>query len=909
MFKRTAISAAVVTTLLTAVSANAQDTQRIEITGSSIKRIDAEGALPVQVLRREDIERTGATSAADLLQKLPAAQGSVSQAASVGGETGGFVGISLRGLGEQRTLVLLNGKRITQFGGQAISGFAGAVDLNAIPLAAVERVEVLTDGASALYGTDAIAGVVNFITRKDLTEGDASFGVSYPKDGAKETRISITKGFGDIDKDGFNVMISGSADKRTKLAAVDRDYTASALQVFSHNGKRYQINSGSPSPIPANVVIPALRDAAGNTIRPAETVSPYFVQNGVCPDKTFKFGDRACYYDYLQDLEIYPEQERKNVLLQGRLKVTESATLTGEFLYANSKQTSRIAPVPGSIPTNASQLPVPLLASDGSPVTGPLTARYRVFDLGQRTAINESDLYHTALTLDGAMAGWDYSVSYVHSVSKSKISNMGYPEQSELFSVLGSGLINPFVGPGQQSEAGLTALRNTLRNGYYNGGEASIDWVGVRASREVGTLPGGPMSLGAGVNYQIERNNNAPSDLAQGISGTRFGDEAAVVPYDLSRKSAGAFLELVAPVAKTLELSGALRYDKYQGVGDTTNAKLAARWTVANNFLLRSSLGTGFRAPTLAQSKSPEQSFGVTADQYDCTAALSTLATQLGGICRPDGDQYDVFAGGTPGLKPEKSKQFTAGFRFEPNRDLSFGADYWFIAIRDAFGQISEAQYFENPQRYAELFRIKQAATGENYLAIFQGNQNLGKSYTSGIDFDATGRVATPIGRLTLQGNATYLLRNDYQLLRNGEYYSSLGRYGEDTTVAFRWQGRLAASLVTSDAWAHTLAMNFKSGYHDSEQEAEEIDSTGATTGDTAVIKRKVRSHYTFDWQTNWRINKAFTAQFGILNIFDRDPPFSIVTGGVNKGQMRGYDDRYYDPRGRTFYVNASYKF
>lgn len=908
MFKRTAINSAIVLAL-SAGSAVGQEAQRVEITGSSIKRIDAEGALPVHVLRREEIQRTGATSAADLLQMLPAAQGSISQAASVGGETGGYVGISLRGLNEQRTLVLLNGKRITQFGGQTITGSGAAVDLNAIPLAAVERVELLTDGASALYGTDAIAGVVNFITRKDSTEGDATFGLSFPKGGARETRTSITKGFGDIEKDGFNVLISGGADKRTKLAAVDREYTASALQVFSNKGKRYHINSGSPSSIPANVIIPALRAADGSTVRPAEIVSPYFVQNGSCPEKSFQFGERACYYDYLQDVEIYPEQERKNLLLQGRLKVNERTAVTGEFLYANSKQTSRIAPVPGPIPTDAALVPVPLLASDGSLVTGPLSARYRISDLGPRTSINESDLYHTAVTLDGTVSGWDYSASYVHSVSKSKISNKGYPEQNELFGVLRSGLIDPFVGPGQQSEAGLTALRSTLRDGFYKGGEASIDWVGIRASRELTTLPGGPLSLGTGVNYQIERNSSSPSILAQGVSEIRFGDEAEVVPYDLSRKSAGAFFELVAPVAKSLELSGALRYDKYQGVGNTTNAKFAARWTVAANLLARASVGTGFRAPTLAQSKSPEQSYGVTEDQHDCTADLAAVAAGLGAICRPDGDQYDVFGGGTPSLKPEKSKQFSVGFRFEPSRSVSFGADYWFIGIRDAFGQIPQSEYFSDPQRYAELFRVKQAATGENYVAIFQGNQNLGKSYTSGIDFDATGRMSTGFGRLTLQANATYLLRNDYQLLRGGAYYSSLGRFGEDTLVGFRWQGRISATLVTSDSWAHALTMNFKSGYEDGREEAEEIDASGTPTGNSAVIERKVKSHFTFDWQTNWRISKAFSAQLGILNVFDRDPPFSIVTGGLNKGFMRGFDDRYYDPRGRTLYVNATYRF
>ncbi|TXC67497.1 hypothetical protein FSC37_09990 [Piscinibacter aquaticus] len=153
-------------------------------------------------------------------------------------------------------MVLLNGKRITQFGGQAITGFGAAVDLNTIPLAAIERVEILTDGASALYGSDAVAGVVNFITRRNASDGDVSVGFSSPSGGARETRISATKGFGDIDTDGFNVLIAASADKRTKLKSTQRDFAKSALVKFADNGKNYQINSGSPSPIPANIVIP-----------------------------------------------------------------------------------------------------------------------------------------------------------------------------------------------------------------------------------------------------------------------------------------------------------------------------------------------------------------------------------------------------------------------------------------------------------------------------------------------------------------------------------------------------------------------------------------------------------------------------------------------------------------------------
>jgi iron complex outermembrane receptor protein len=169
-------------------SAQAQQTlERVEITGSSIRRIDAESALPVQIIKREAIERSGYTSTVDLLKNLPALMGGTAESGSVGLESYGFAGASIHNIGETRTLVLLNGRRLAPFGGQSLTGSNNAIDLNSIPISAIERIELLSDGASALYGSDAIAGVINFITRRGGTEGTATAGVSFPRGGARET--------------------------------------------------------------------------------------------------------------------------------------------------------------------------------------------------------------------------------------------------------------------------------------------------------------------------------------------------------------------------------------------------------------------------------------------------------------------------------------------------------------------------------------------------------------------------------------------------------------------------------------------------------------------------------------------------------------------------------------------------
>jgi iron complex outermembrane receptor protein len=197
--------------------------------------------------------------------------------------------------------------------------------------------------------------------------------------------------------------------------------------------------------------------------------------------------------------------------------------------------------------------------------------------------------------------------------------------------------------------------------------------------------------------------------------------------------------------------------------------------------------------------------------------------------------------------------------------------------------------------------------TGKTYLALNLGNLNLGKAYYSGIDFDVSSRLKTSFGDLNTQLNATYVLSERQQLEPNGPYYSAINNNAELGTVTFRWQGRLQTTLKVGQ-WDHTLGLNFKSGYRDQLTEVDVLDDAGNVTG-TEEIRLKVKKYYTFDWQTAWNFRKDMTLTLGILNLFDKDPPFTLSTGGTNKGQQFGFDDRYADPRGRTLYGNFTYRF
>jgi iron complex outermembrane receptor protein len=253
--------------------------QRVEITGSAIRRIASEGALPVITLNRDAIEKSGATSAADLIQALPSMQGFTNEGASVGGGGNGFSGASLHNLGETRTLVLLNGRRLASFAGQYITGSLAGIDLNTIPISAIERVEILADGASALYGADAVGGVVNFITRRNTQGVEINVGGTWPRKGAEEGRVSIAGGFGNLDTDRFNVLAGANFEKRTKLRSVDRDFSKTGVIEFDLNGRPVSFFNGSPRGIPGN-----MSHDNGTPANPNDDylVSPYFAVNGRC---------------------------------------------------------------------------------------------------------------------------------------------------------------------------------------------------------------------------------------------------------------------------------------------------------------------------------------------------------------------------------------------------------------------------------------------------------------------------------------------------------------------------------------------------------------------------------------------------------------------------------------------------
>jgi iron complex outermembrane recepter protein len=879
-----------------ALAQESQRLERVEITGSSIKRIDKESALPIQVIQRADIDRSGAKSTAELIQNIPAMQGFTTASESVGGGGNGFSGASIHNLGESRTLVLVNGRRIANFAGQTLTGGLAGFDLNTIPLAAIERVEVLTDGASALYGSDAIGGVVNFILKKNLAGGEVSAGFTSPQQsGAREWRVSGAYGFGDIDKQGFNALIALSKDERQPLAGIQRDFSKTGSVDFSFNGSNYRFINDSFRGVPGNAT-PFNSDWVRNTS---------FLRDGKCPTQHFASSDGVggtyCRYDYTADLEISPKSSRDSAVGSFTFKLNNEHSLFVDLIQARSATLSRIAPPPvdivipiGSVFYNQYAPVLGAVEDDGDLFVG-----WRGTDFGKRTTDDRSTATHLVLGAKGNLGSWDYNTSYTHSTNKwNQFYKDGWISRNGLSAALDSGTINPFVGVGQQTPAAITAIANAKATGLFQSGLSKLDMVEVRASGEIAKLSSGSILLGVGLDHRKEGNSFTPGKFAQGIEDGIAGDDSQSVPFNVSRNVTGLFAEVSATLAKGFEVTAALRNDKYSDFGNAGTYKLSARFQPSTQLLIRASVGTGFRAPSVPQLAGPlRQLFGVTGNSYNCPFPESD---PLAAICPPTDIQYNTYAGSNPDLKPEKSNQWTVGALWEPNKQVSIGADLWHVKIRNTIGQLDETVVFGDPNKYRNNFTsYRDPVSGRTLLALYTPNQNLGISEQTGVDITASGRFETGFGKITSNLTATYMIKYKYERLPGEGFYSNIGEYS-DGGVTFRYQGKWSSNIEYGK-WSHTATLNFKPGYTDQPQEVLNLD-----TNESETISRRVSAYSTLDLQSRYNFSKSLKFTVGILNVLATKPPLTVKSEG---GQQIGFDNRYTDPRGRTFYLDANYSF
>ncbi|MDK2124118.1 TonB-dependent receptor [Parachitinimonas caeni] len=890
----------------------AESIEKIEVTGTSIKRIAKEGAIPVQQLKREDIQRTGATTVAELIQKLPAMQGFTIAPLAAGTNSGGRSSASIHAIGEDYTLVLLNGRRVAPFESGA------SVNLNSIPLSAVERVEVLTDGASALYGSDAIAGVVNFILKKRETGGNAEVSIDVPQEGGGESwNVNASYGLNLMD-DRLNVLVSYRHEEQKLMKATDREFAKSARFPFYFNGHNYRYDKSSPNSIPANVDV-EYKDAKGNL--QSVSFNPYKrANNGACPQLTYESYNEPdkCIFDYASTVEILPENKRDNMYATANYKINDQFKLFSDLALTRLDLTAKIAPnaVPFSVDVGSDQYKkyiLPYLTAEQAKGVTDISGGYRTFDWGGRASQTITDSAHFVFGGEADIAGWNLNSAITW--SKNKLDERyvgGYMLDKEFREMMDKREFDPFAPIGQQSEATRAKIAKSIYNGSLRTASTTLKGIDGRASGELFQLPGGAANLGIGADYRELAFEQTPSDVAKK---EMIYNVTAPDAYDLKRSNYGMFGELLLPLVKNLEVTVGARYDSISGVksrfeqagamkeetvGERQSSgtyKVSMRYQPMPSLLLRSSYGTGFKTATMLDIARPLTEYGVTATPRSCPFA----GNDPNGYCKPGLNTYQQLSVGNDKLKPEKSTQYTLGFRFEPSPLFSGGLDLWDVEIRDAVSSVSEDLAFSDPQRYRELFTTwKEQATGRVYWAFKDAKVNIGKQHNRGIDWDVSSRIKLDFGTLTNSFNGTYMIKADYTKAGTEEWTDSLGFFGIDDQVTFRTVAKFSTTLQTG-AFTNSFTVNFRSGYTDASTKVLNLD-----TGKTEFVRLEVPTYSTIDWQGKYAVNKSLEVRAGIKNLFNREPPLSLRE---SSGHQVGFDPRYADMMLRTFYATASYKF
>jgi iron complex outermembrane recepter protein len=905
MFKRHVVSAAALASLA-AVSqpAFAQQTlERVEITGSAIRRsITDEGALPITVVKVDDLRQQGVTSVEGILDLLSASQSSTPSTNSIGSGTGGATYANLRALGSNKTLVLLNGRRMTSFAFDA-----NAVDLNSIPFAVIERVEVLRDGASAVYGTDAIGGVINFITKSNFRGGQIVAEMTKPrKDGGDKEGGSVIFGFGDLDKDKFNFWGSFDTRRQQRVRALDREFARTGIipsrGVNGNSGTTFPGNFTGQFIVPVSANFPNGRETRSFNTTAPNCAPPLSLVNPT--------NANACVFDFSSTIDIIPDTKQNTIAGRVGVKLHEDHVLTLDGVATENRNTSRVAPDPVSGITINPGNPAYPTNVPGLDTTKPINAGWRMVPAGSRTNESNSTAKRVVADLSGVIANWDYRVGAMLSRSTGNDAAVdGYVSAPFVRQQVAAGNLNPFR---EATQTELAVIAQAKRKGVFGYAVGETQGVDMRASGELFSLPGGKAALAVAAEfrkekYRFDTNDDVVTNIpSAGRSINHKGGDRDVKAY-------GA--ELLLPVWKNVEVQVALRTDDYSDAGKTTNPKVGIRFQPIKEVVLRGSYNTGFRAPGLDDLYAPQTvtfSSGAKNDPLLCDANGKAIGSKGGVQSRDCGLQPQVQNGGNVNLKPEKSKTITVGVAVEPMKDLTFSIDYWNIKLRDQINVLPLDTIIADPTRYAANFvrcntlplavqnTLNRCSGLDNNSPaigyIIQTNDNIGKIQTNGFDLTAGYNMKLGgMGSLALAYDGTYVRSYKYQTNPSDPFKENVGIYSDGNPV-FKWKHNLSAAWAL-DNFGARMSLRHLSGYRD------QNDPSTVVGGPS--FYGNVESYTLVDLSASYKFNKMTSLTVGVKNLLDKDPPFSNQS---NRSQ-RGYDPRYTDPLGRSLFVRAAYGF
>lgn len=856
-------------------ASSATSLQPVVVTGSNIARSDTEGTHPVQVITSEEIARSGKSTISDLLRSISANTGYSWNENRTASWTPGAAGIGLRGLSQKNTLVLLNGRRVANysFPQQALSDIF--VNLNALPLSALERVEVLKDGASAVYGSDAVAGVINLITRQDYEGVQVGGSVGGATEGgAEQAKLNISAGKGNVDTDGYNVFFSVDAFHREPLMQDERDLTRSGdytgqpgggLNGWAANGARF-IRNGLSVP---------LLDAQGNC--PTGMV----LRDSAPIDGR---GGQTCAYSLVKDSMLVPDADRYQVFGSGTVKINDSTEFFAEALYSRTKgrmvsyipwftlEANRFAlnPTTGLAETLSNLLPA---SSPYNPYGVPTALEYTFFDLGRQERHTDSRFHRVLAGLRGDWNQWHWESAVFQSGSReSDYTSGGLANRYALYPALADGSYN-LLHPELPPQPVIDAIRLTATKE----GRSTLTGADFRASRALFNLPAGAVNFAGGLEWREEElSTSIPVEISSGElirPSTQF--------IDGKRQVTAAYAEFNVPVTRTLELEFAARGDHYDDFGNAFSPRYSFRWQPIDQLLFRGAFSRGFRAPHLGESgNSSSIGTATVRDPYDPVTANAAV--------RPT-----VFTYGSDNLKPERVKSYNFGTVYAIDSDTSLSVDYYRIELSNLIGR-DDPTAVVTANNSADVVRD---ASGR-LVAIYNRTKNLTALKTSGFDVQLSRRVATErAGLFNVSSALTYVRDYRRQNIAGGPLVDYAGTNGYQTALP-----DLKATTQLDwnyNDWNAALTWYYTAGY-------KQQQLTPGVNG----VAGKVGSYNQFDAYLGYRGFDKLNLYLKVANLANKMPPYD-PSGYTSSAlsQRAPYEVAQYDLLGRYVTVGFSYDF
>lgn len=851
----------------------------VEITGSSIVRKEQLQTLPVQSISRAEIEKSNKQDLGELLQALPVMFNGFSSG-SLGLVQSGFSGAAIHGQ-QTGTLVLINGHRLANYGLQNNAGpDNGGIDVNALPLSAIERIEILTDGASSVYGTDAQSGVINIITRTERPGVEITAQQRLP-DGQKGLgrRIDLSVGKGKLATDGYSWFIAADVQNQEELLGRDRPYASAGRYLVQQNGQNYWVYGSGLS---AAQTSPTL-STSPSTKAPYGWLWNADYQNGQCANGNVPvWGQKACLYNSYQDKGLYPESKAARLHAQGQLQINPDITAFAELsLMQNEQRRSLVDWTPKVVQMNS----MPGTRSYNYATAhgfDPAQGTYLLYsgsELGPLSVWYGLETRRMVAGFKGVWADWNFQTSVYYSDNQATYDSgrfSAYPSlDSTVLSPLSSD--NPASQQLRQQLLGMVTPRVNQSRGIN-----ALQGVDIKGSRSIAEWDGRDVMLAWGTDLRQET--------------TDFSSQVADQPsYAGQRKVWAQFAEIQMPLPYEAEALASVRNDHYSSFGNTTHAKLSAKWAPSSAWLLRAGWGSAFRAPAVAQMQET-QPYQVAQTSYACTNALEKMASLLGGSC-PAGP-FGIYSQGSSTLKPELSTQWNLGARFVPDPNHTVSVDYWRLDMRNKINYANPDTVLSNPELHMDNFRLNANKELQLYLPML----NVGQTQTAGIDFSWQLRRPVSWGILTAAVTGTRLLVSRYQLQDGQPFVSDLNTRsyyygGVVPKLKTQWQLGLQQS-----AWSWLAKVNHV-GSHDSGRTA----AIDANTGENVTLSGlHVPAWWTLDLLVSHQWSRQTTLRLGIDNLFNRQAPLDL---GMSSSFNFGANTSLADIWGRVVHLSLIHRF